>query len=242
MNQKELIKSIQQLKEIKPREEWASLLRSQILTEQKAAKVAENKIGIMDVLSTMFAQRKLAYAFSVLLLLVVGIYGFANYSGLFSSPASSVGQTGLKQNVVALGNLAETVKNNKTVDSSTIKNISANANALAKNLKANPAQDPKTLQNIANSLKTLADVPGSNLTTNSDVENLTQTVVQSEIADLQKTTLTASQQKTLVQVQNLYNQKNYTAALEKIWDLSNSANNSSASLPDITGTTSPANK
>ena len=52
----------------------------------------------------------------------------------------------------------------------------------SKNLKNNPTQDPATIKDIANSLKTLADVTGIDLATNSDVQNLYQTVVQNQIA------------------------------------------------------------
>ena len=67
-----------------------------------------------------------------------------------------------------------------------------------------------TIKNIASSLKTLADVPGTNLTTSPDIENLYQTVVQNQIADLQKTTLTDDQKSALAQAEDLYNQGKYT--------------------------------
>ena len=83
-------------------------------------------------------------------------------------------------------------------------------------MKDNPAQDPKTLKEIANSLKTLADVPGTDLSENQDVKDLYQTVTQSQIADLQKTTLTDEQKKTLAEIEDLYAQGKYADALEKI--------------------------
>ena len=84
----------------------------------------------------------------------------------------------------------------------------------AKDLKDNSIQDPNTLKEIASSLKTLADVQGTDLSANSDVEDLYQTVVQSQIADLQKTTLTDDQQKTLTQAEDLYGQGKYEQTLE----------------------------
>ena len=83
-------------------------------------------------------------------------------------------------------------------------------------MKNNPIQDPQTIKDIANSLKTLADVPGTDLTVNPDVKDLYKTVVESQIADLQKATLTADRKKTLSDAEDLYMQGKYTEALEMI--------------------------
>ena len=72
------------------------------------------------------------------------------------------------------------------------------------------------MKDIANSLKTLADVPGTDLSANQDVKDLYQAVVQSQIADLSKMTLTDEQNKALDEAKDLYFQGKYTDALEKI--------------------------
>ena len=59
-------------------------------------------------------------------------------------------------------------------------------------------------------------MPGTDMSENPDVKDLYQTVVQSQIADLEKTTLTDDMQKTLVEVKDLYNQGKFVDALEKI--------------------------
>ena len=215
------------------------MLKSQILAEKQTVnaeiKVAEQpskSVGIMDVLSSVFFQRKIAYAFATLLFVIIGLVGFAKYTVpgdlLFpvkkiaeQSQATLTGQTGFKQGVAALSSriadLAQVSKDGRTGNiPSAISEISANASALAKNLKANPVQDPATIKEIANSLKTLADVPGTDLTVNQNVKDLYQAVVQSQIADLLKTTLTDEQAKILTQAQDLYNQGKYSDALEKI--------------------------
>ena len=87
---------------------------------------------------------------------------------------------------------------------------------LNQTLKDNPVQNPQAIQGIAASLKTLADIPGANLTANSDVQDLYKTVVANQIIDLQKTTLTNDQQKILSDTVNLYNAGKYNEALEKM--------------------------
>jgi uncharacterized protein YoxC len=246
ITQKQLIESLKQFKEIKPRKEWAVLLKSQILAPSTKVLVRVEKkhvelevpvkqaksVGIMDVLSSVFFQRKLAYAFAVVLFLIVGVFGFARYTVpgdmLFSikkiseqSQAALTGQSGLKQDVATLSNrindLAQVAKDGRTDNiPSAISEINADLSKLAKNLKNNPVNNPQTIKDIASSLKTLADVPGTDLSENQDVKDLYQTVVQSQIADLQKTTLTDDQKNTLAEAQDLYNQGKYTDALEKI--------------------------
>ncbi|MCX6718106.1 MAG: hypothetical protein NTY81_00680 [Candidatus Staskawiczbacteria bacterium] len=230
--EKQLINSLKQLKEIKPRKEWAVLLKSQILTEQKAIAIPANQVGIMNVIQSLFFQRKFAYSFAAALLLIAGVFGFVKYAMpgdlLFpvkkiaeQSQASLAGQTKLNQDVAILSSrindLAKVAKEGRTDNiPSAISEINANMSQLAKSLKKNPVKDPQTLKEIANSLKTLADVPGTDLSENSDVKDLYQIVAQSQIADLQKTTLTDSQKKTLIDIEDLYNQGKYTDALEKI--------------------------
>ena len=250
ITEEQLIESLKSLKDIKPRKEWAVLLKSQILSEAKKTKVIKNPARFADFRS-IFLQPKLAYSFAVLLLLIFGVFGFMKFSpyGNLSqqSPASVAQQTGLKQNVVALNskidNLVQITKEGKTDTIPSAKNdVKTTITALAKDLKDNPTQDPATLKDIATSLKTLSDVTGIDLSANPDVQDLYQTVVKNQIADLQKTTLTDDQKKTLAEAQDLYGKGDYNGALEKIWDLTNSTVNNQANSPSLINTTSPTNK
>jgi len=257
ITQKQLIESLNQLKEIKPRKEWAVLLKSNILAQANTVLVNENKkinvkvekkqvelsaperatyraksVGIMETLSSVFAPRKLAYAFSVVLLLFIGIFGFANYTVpgdlLFpvkkvaeQSQAALTGHMGLRQDVATLNSrisdLSQVAREGRTNNiPSAIDEIKMNASQLAKNLKDSPTTDQATIKEIASSLKVLADVPGTDLSVNPDVISLYQAVVYSQIADLQGTTLTNEQKDILAEAIDLYSQKKYADALEKI--------------------------
>jgi hypothetical protein len=223
-----------QLKGIKPRKEWAVLLKSQILSPKQVGspEVKAQSVGFMNTLSFIFSPRKLVYAFSAVLFLVIGVFGFAKYTVpgdlLFpvkkiaeQSQAALSGQTTLKHEVALLNNrindLVQVAKDGRVENiPSTISEINANASQLAKNLKENVAGNKQALKDISISLKTLANVPGTDLTANKDVKDLYQVVVESQIVDLEKTTLTDEQEITLEEIKELYNQEKYTDALEKI--------------------------
>jgi hypothetical protein len=229
VTQKQLIESLSQLKEIKPRKEWAVLLKSQIIAEKKV--VAEvvsqpaKSVGIMDIISSVFFQKKVAYAFAGVILFIVGVLGFARGTVpgdmLFPikqlaerSQATLTGQPGL---IITLNNrindLAQVAKDGRKDN---IPSAISEVTQAVKDLNNNPTQDPKALKEIAASLKTLASVQGTDLSQNTDVIDLYQTVVQRQIADLQKATLTDEQKATLAEAQDLYSQGKYTDALERI--------------------------
>jgi len=190
--QKQLIEKMQMLRDIKPRREWAVLLKHQILASPEPAKAK----FVFSFPSFLF-QRKLAYSFATLLLIVAGLVGFAGYTTPGEQTASLSEQTELKQNVVVL--------NSKIRD-------------LAQELKKNPVQDPQTIKDIVASLKTLAYVPGidSTSTINANLQDLYGAIVVSQIKDLQKTTLTDAQQEIILEAIKLYNDGKYSDALEKV--------------------------
>jgi hypothetical protein len=241
LTQKKLISQLQELKQIQPRHEWVVLAKSQIFASPAEALAKEGRkaqaVSIFDIIRSFGFQRKLAYSFATLAFMAVGLIGFAQYTMpgdlLFpvrklaeQSEAALIGQTVVKQNVVTFNNrindLAKAAKEGKKDNiPSAISEINTNASELAKSLKENPVDDPNTLKEIAVSLKVLADVPGADLTANPEVKDLYQTVVERQIADLEKTTLTDSQQEMLIEVKDLYSQEKYIDALEEILTINN---------------------
>jgi len=237
ITQKQLIESLSQLKEIKPRKEWAVLLKSTLLENKVPSRMTgvapAQKASFMDILSAVFAPRKLAYSFAVVLFLIVGVFGFASNTMpgdlLFpvkkiaeQSQAALIGQTSLNRDVVALSNrindLVQVAKEGK------VDNIPSAINEvteIAKDLKNNPTTDSQAIKNIASSLKTLADVPGTDLSENPDVKDLYKTVAYNQINDLESTTLTQEQKNALTDAENLYNQGKYMDALEKVLMINN---------------------
>lgn len=222
ITQKQLIESLQSLKEIKPNKEWVVLLKSTLLENKVPSRMtgaaSAQKVSFMDSFYSLFTQRKLAYSFAAILVLAIGIFGFTKLlPSEKTSPqiASLSSSSNLMQNVADL-NTKISALTKATKDSAVaVNDINAKVSALAKSLKNAPVIDSKTINEIA---KTLADVPGTDLTASQDpdVTIMYQTVVKSQIADLQKTTLTDDQKITLEEVKQLYLEGKYTDALEKI--------------------------
>jgi hypothetical protein len=234
ITQKQLIEQIRGLKEIKPRQEWVSLLKSEILNPKPETnpKFSNFEFRISNFFFGLKTKKSFAYSFATLVFVIVGLVGFAQYTMpgdlLFpvrkiseQSQAALSGQTGLKQNVATLNSrindLAQAAKQGKKNNiPSAISEVNTQVSELAKDLKNNPVTDLETLKEIAASLKTLADVPGTDLSANSDVKDLYQTIVESQIADLEKTTLTDGQKDILTEAKELYGQGKYIDSLEKI--------------------------
>jgi len=198
INEVQLIESLKQLKEIKPNKEWASLLKSEILIEQKTELVQAKSIGFIETLKFVFAQKKLVYAFSVVLLFVVGTFGMYKMLPTEKLPQQQASLT--NQNSVVIR-----------------EQINATVKGLTQTLKNTTTQNPEAIRTLA---KTLADMPGD-IASTQDVKDLMQTVVENQIMYLQETTLTDEQKTTINEAALLYNQGKYTEALEAILLINN---------------------
>lgn len=239
LTEKELISKLQTLKDIKPRQNWVVFTKREILGQNTAAvktNYKEKFLGISDILPALTFQRKLAYAFATVLLIMVGMFGFAQYTVpgdlLFSvkkiteqSQASLSGQTSLRQNVASLGNrineLTQVAKEGRTANiPSAINEVRQSVSKVTESLKASLVKDSQSAKELASEvqkikqLQTLADLTGA-----PEIKSLNDTLavlVQNEITDLEKTTLTEDQQIILKDVKDLYDKGDYATALEKI--------------------------
>lgn len=234
LTQKKLIEQLGELKTIKPNKEWVILLKSQILSptaEVLAEKKSSAKANFAGFFNGIFHRKALSAVVS-LAVIIVGVFGFAIHTVpgdlLFpikkiaeQSQAALTGQTGLSQSMATLNSrindLALVAKEGRKDNiPSVISEISANASQVVKDLKDNQSKNQQAIKDIANSLRVLADVPGTDLTANQDVKNLYEAVVTNQIEDLDNTTLTDEQQTSLEQIKELYDQGKYTEALEAI--------------------------
>jgi len=240
ITQKKLIEQIKELKNIKPRSEWVVLAKSQIFSEKPVEVIIKNpvrKISIFDVITSINLQKKLAYSFATLTFIFVGLVGFAQHTMpgdlLFpvrriteNSQAALTGQTGLKQNVANLNNRINDLalaskEGRKNNIPSAISEINVQVSELTKDLKNSLINDSVAVKEIVVSLKTLADVPGTDLSESPEVKELYKTIAENQIADLEETTLTEEQTETLVEIKDLYEQEKYIDALEKILMINN---------------------
>lgn len=200
--QKQLIEKMQMLRDIKPNREWVLLTKSEILNSN--AKM-EPKIGIWNLIRNLdlgfrISPRRIAYSFATLLLVVAGFVGFTN----FTTP---------DEQIVAVSKQTPEVRQKVVAINSKIKD-------LTQELRMNPEQNPQTIKDIVASLKTLADVPGTDLTStstlNADLQDLYGVIAANQITALQKTTLTDAQQKIISKAMELYNDGKYNEALEMV--------------------------
>jgi len=245
MSKNDLENKIRQLKEIKPRKEWAVLLKSQILnsaTEKQVemVEIPAVKIGIMDVISGIFFQRKLAYASVLsLMFMVVGVFGFVNYTmpGDIFYPVKKIAeqtqQTPLQIAYNRSEDLVKVVKENKTQNlTPAITEYKASISDAVKNLTDTLAigNDKKSVEEIINEVKKIQEnqkqleTLGVNMGDTdemSELDSTLATIVENQIADLEETTLTEDQQTILVEIKDLYEQGKYSEALEAILQMDN---------------------
>jgi hypothetical protein len=253
LTQKKVEEQIRLLKDIKPNQAWADLLLSQVMGETPmtpAKKAPATFAGIFANAGQVFSKSRMAYAFAALALVliggVIGVEKLAAPKTVAVQSAASLNQTAFVSENTA--NLANQINNfSKAVGDATsqaqqspkvIAEIQTNASALTKALKAQPANS-NNIKEVASSLKTLADVKGSTVSQDPDVQDLYQTVVESQIKDLQGATLTADEQKQLQGAEDSYAQGNYMEALEVLLTIT-PATASTGTGGNLGATTSPA--
>jgi len=239
MTEKDLISKLQKLDQIKPRQDWVFSLKSEILNPKSETNPKFSNFEFL--ISIFFSRKSLAYAFATLLFIMVGMFGFAQYTVpgdmLFSvkkiteqSQAALSGQTGLKQEVATLGSrineLTQLTKDGRTANiSSAIDEVRQSASKVAESLKASSAKDPQSAKELASEvqkikqLQTLADLSGT--PEMKSLDDALATLVQNEITDLEKTTLTEAQKETLKEVKGLYDAGDFASALEEILTIGN---------------------
>lgn len=249
MTEKELIKQLKGLKEIKPRKEWALLLKSEILNaeyaEQRVISKPAQKIGNLDFgfwnlfrvsdLGFRVFSRRMAYAFATFCFLAVGIFGFAQYTmpGDLLFPVKKITeqtQTPLQVAYNRSEDLVQIIKENKTQNlepaisefkASMADAVKTITNDLAQNsgkdsIKAVMAEIKK-IQDNQKQMETL----GVNIGETKDFDNVLALLVQEQIDSLNESTLTEAQEENLAEITELYEQGQYSDALEKILLISN---------------------
>lgn len=236
MVKEQLISKLQELKQIKPRKDWVVLAKMNVLgsdaTERKTVVKPAYNWTFSNILRLIY-QRKLTYAFVVFLFISVGMFSIAQYTlpgdMLFSvkkiteqSQASLIGRSDVKNSFENLKkrsqDLAQAVKDNRENNiSSAVKEVKDAASGLNNALAKNPALAKEVALEIKDNgtlLNMLGDFEGVDLKQTSDV--LYKTIDSQIIDSLQETTLTESQQKMLEEAKKLYNEGDYSGALEKI--------------------------
>ena len=205
-------------------------------------------LEILGFLPALIYQRKLAYAFATFLFVVAGMFGFAQYTMpgdmLFSvrkmteqSQTAFVPQENqLKGNFETanrrLDDLTRVVKDKKIENiAPAIREFQVSISQVTKDLINGINQkDSQSVKDIALQIKKIEDnkkelqtygVDLGATQESKDLNNALAPLVQREINDLEKTTLTEEQQKIMQIVKDLYADGKYSDALEGILTLNN---------------------
>lgn len=226
MTEKELIKKISLLKEIKPKEEWVFFTKRKILQipsftpPQKS--ILENFWQSVQEFFSVGISRKLAYALPVLFLIFLGVFGLTWYNVSIFDTSKSLTYSGndimitVKNFKDKSQNLAKIIKNNPTDDRKilAIKEIKEAARNLTDVIQKNPALTKEIALELKDNKDLLSLDSGSDVKEASDSPY--RTIDGQMFKDLNKTTLTQDQQNALNEAKNLYEKENYYEALEKI--------------------------
>jgi hypothetical protein len=214
------------------------LTKNQILGANKVAPKAASVGWLSRALkgiASLDSQRQLAYSFAAILLIFAGITGLAVNLLPTGTPVSVAVKNIVEKSTASL--TPEANVKNKVADftkksqdlAAALKSAKGNSktsipvaiNAVkdaAKSLTDAIVKDPASAKEVALQVKesaTLLSVNGSaDLKETSDL--LYKTIDDQMIADLNKTTLTESQQQDLVKITDLYNQGKYSDVLEAI--------------------------
>ena len=210
----------------------------------------DNKITIKarftSFVNTMPAfnlQTKFAYSLAGVLLLVGGVFGFAQ-NAVPGDMLFSVRRAGEKLQTAFVNNddsskynfeiankrledLALIVKDNRTenIALATSEFQASMADATSRLISA-VKKNPKSMKEFAVEIKKIKEnavlldrIGGSDLSASSD--NLYKVIVEEEIKALENSTLTVDQQKTLQEIKDLFDAEKYSDAFEKVLVISN---------------------
>jgi hypothetical protein len=234
MTENQLIEQLNKLSQIKPRQEWVVLAKQQILSS--CAKASENKsrmASIMDFIPSFFFQKQFAYALSGILIVTLGVFGFiySNMSSQMAEPeqvasVSSVYDFNLvneklKQLALVIkeggpGGIAPAMDEFKTSMSDAV--LSLKKDVAEKDLSSVELKDVALNLKQIELRRDILILSGLEIdeSTKDQLESAEVMLVERMIEDLDKTTLTDEQQKVFGEIKGLYEEADYSGALEKI--------------------------
>ncbi|MDP2741445.1 MAG: hypothetical protein Q8O66_02015 [bacterium] len=252
MTEKQLILKIKRLNEIKPRKEWVVFTKSQVfegVVEKNILRkpfFAEKMSGVLDIFSILTHQRKLAYALASLALMIIGTFGFSQYTMpgdlLFSvkkateqSQTAFTGGNNLKNNLEnydrRVQDLVRVVKEKRGNNiPSAISEVKASMAGAVKSLTSAVTQKSKNIKEIAIEIKKIEDNKKQLKTLGIDIgategtkelDSVLAPLVGSEIKDLEKASLTEEQKAELEAIKEFYNNGKFAEALEGILLINN---------------------
>ena len=249
VTEEELIKKIQELRQIQPRKDWVVLTKSQILGREK--KIELTPFSLIDGLRLFFQyQYKPALVGVLSILILFGTFTFARNSlpGDLLYPIKRITEKSQKPfvpekefNIKIVNNrlddLASVAQSNSTKNlAPAINEYKASVSEVAKDLakdetKKNPNELKKIVKEIQGieektaKIESLGMVIGENIELDSalvEAISLHVQMLQVQVQDLEKATLTQEQIKSIGDIKADIEAGKYSDALEKILKLNQS--------------------
>jgi len=239
MSENELIKKIRQLRQIEPRKDWVILTKRELF-KQDAPSIRES-FSIIDIFSRLFLNYKpvlATFAFLGVLVFGTGAFAFAKNAlpgdSLYSLKRLSentrtvfVSDSGKTQDQLELTNkrleeLAKIAATNQTQKlTPALNEVKKSVSEVAKDFK----KPNKITKEIVDQTKKIeenrerAESLGVIIEGTEELDNALAQLVEREIKDLEIRSLTEEQQKSLEEVKADFEAESFTAALEKILEI-----------------------
>lgn len=233
MTENQLIGTIKELRQIKPRKDWVFLTKTQIMGEDLGA---TKSLGILDIFPRLIFQYKFALATLSVFCILAGTFIFAQ-NVLPGDPLYSIKkitekgrmllasetekpniQLGLvNKRLEELNNIAQTNQVKKLAPA--IQEFQDNVSAAAKDLAQAKEPDVKQIVDTTKKIeenKQKIEAMGVVIGDSKELDNALAQIVEKEIKDLDNRTLTENQKGILDQAKEKFEAADYSAALEKI--------------------------
>ncbi len=236
MNEKEFIKNIKKLRNVKPDKDWAVFAKNEILGVDKDNQNKVRLTEFVEIIRSLTLKRKLACVTITALFLVMGISNFAQRS-LPGDRLYVVRKTTEQlQSIVSGENemvLGFNTANRRledlrlSIEKSSEKNITSSVNELqdslsqiARSVDINKTENIEVVEEQIERLEQEAVSLGVKVETNEDLRNVKNNIVkrnvENEISFWENVTLTEKQQEILKEAKDLFAQGEYRKAEEKI--------------------------
>lgn len=244
MTEKELVAKLRQLKEIKPKENWVCFVKDQILKDESPVykKEVEYNFSFLSFLKELqrgekfVFQHKPAFAFLTALVILIGVFGFAQNSvpgeALFTlkklteqSQSIFVSEKDqIKRNFELankrLDDLTKVAQENSVANLSSAINeyqetVSKAAESLAKAGKPDIKEISAVIKELEKKEEAIKSL-GIKIGEKEELKNILSDMVGLEISELEQKTLTEEQKELLIKIKQSYEQGNYSQALEEI--------------------------
>ena len=235
MEEKEVIAKIKELKQIKPRENWVILAKQRILEEEEKPSFFSLDELILGL--RMVFRHKLAFASVLVLLVMIGTFGFAQKSvpGDMLFSVKKAGEMGVSFfntsrlerdfNITnkRLAELSRVAKENNVNNlAPAINEYQASVSETARAIQEEVKENPEATRGIVGEIRSLAQKTaeieslGVEMPENEELNTALADMLKAQVRDLENRSLDKEDISTLEEIKADIEQGNYAEALEKL--------------------------